>query len=188
MRIAIPASLLALSVSLGGVAMGCGGGDSAPGPSSPASERAVAAGSGKAVKEGDKAPAVSLDSMNGTSKLAVTPGKVTIVDFWATWCGPCQKSFPKLQELYVKYKASGLEIIAISVDDDGDKGKIPEFAKTAGAKFPVGWGGKKVADQWKPENMPTSYVVGKDGVVKHIHRGYHDGEQAELEKELKALF
>ena len=169
--------------------MGCGGGEAAPDPKSPTSAKGSGGGAtGKAVKEGDKAPAFSLDSMNGTGKLAVAPGKVTIVDFWATWCGPCQKSFPKLQELYVKYKASGLEIVAISVDEDGDKGKIPDFVKTTGVKFPVGWGGKKVADEWKPENMPSTYVVGKDGVVKHVHRGYHDGEEAELEKELKALF
>ena len=120
--------------------------------------------------------------------MTVAPGKVTIVDFWATWCEPCKKSFPKHQELYVKYKASGLEIVAVSVDDE--KNGIVDFAKThGGAKFPVGWDdGKKIADKWKPENMPSSYIVGKDGVVKHVHRGYHDGEEQEVEKELKALF
>jgi len=139
------------------------------------------------VKAGDKAPTFSIESMNGQGKLEVKPGKVTIVDFWATWCEPCKKSFPKLQELYVKYKANGLEIVAVSVDDE--KNGIPDFAKTHGAKFPVGWDdGKKIADRWKPENMPSSYIVGKDGVVKHVHRGYHDGEEAEIEKELKALF
>jgi len=185
MRIRISTPLLALSVSLAALAMGCGGGEAAPDPKTPAT---AGGGSGKAVKEGDKAPALSIDSMNGTGKLAITPGKVTIVDFWATWCGPCQKSFPKLQDLYVKYKASGLEIVAVSVDEEGDKGKIPDFVKTAGAKFPVGWGGKKVGDEWKPENMPSTYIVGKDGVVKHVHRGYRDGEEVELEKELKAMF
>jgi len=184
MRIRIPVSLLALAVSLGVAVVGCGGGD-APAAKSPASEKG---GDGKGVKPGDKAPSFSIDSLNGTSKLTIAPGKVTIVDFWATWCEPCKKSFPKLQELYVKYKANGLEIVAISVDEEADKGKIPDFAKTHSAKFPVGWGGKKVADEWKPENMPSSYIVGKDGVVKHVHRGYHDGEELELEKELKAMF
>ncbi len=140
-----------------------------------------------AVKVGDKAPSFSIDSLNGQGKVALAPGKVTIVDFWATWCEPCKKSFPKYQELYVKYKASGLEIAAVSVDDE--KGEIPAFAKTHGAKFPVGWdNGKKIADKWKPENMPSAYIVDKQGVVRHVHKGYHDGEEKEIEKELKALF
>jgi len=135
------------------------------------------------------APDFAGESVNGKGKVALAQwkGKVVLVDFWATWCEPCKKSFPKLQELYVKYRANGLEIVAISVDDE--KNGITDFVKTHGAKFPVGWDdGKKIADKWKPENMPSSYIVGKDGVVKHVHRGYHDGEELEVEKELKALF
>ncbi len=139
-----------------------------------------------AVKVGDKAPTFSIESLNGQGKVAVAPGKVTIVDFWATWCEPCKKSFPKYQELYVKYKASGLEIAAVSVDDE--KGEIPGFAKTHGAKFPVGWdNGKKIAEKWKPENMPSAYIVDKQGVVRFVHKGYHDGEEKEIDKEIKSL-
>jgi peroxiredoxin len=184
MRISPP--LLALSLVVAVAAVGCGG--EAPNPKNPtATKSAGGGGDGKGVKEGDKAPTFTIDAMNGGGKMTIASGKVTIVDFWATWCEPCKKSFPKLQDLYVKYKASGLEIVAISVDDE--KTGIVDFAKTHGAKFPVGWDdGKKVADQWKPENMPSSYIVGKDGVVKHVHRGYHDGEELEVEKQLKALF
>lgn len=140
-----------------------------------------------AVKVGDKAPSFSVDSMNGAGKAAVSPGKVIIVDFWATWCEPCKKSFPKYQELYVKYKASGLEIVAISVDDE--KGGVPDFAKSHGAKFPVGWDeGHKIAERWGPENMPSAYIVDKHGVIRHVHKGYRPGEEAEIEKEIKALF
>ncbi len=135
---------------------------------------------------GPKAPTFSLDSITTKGKVTIVPGKVTIVDFWATWCEPCKKSFPALQELYTKYQASGLEIAALSVDDE--KGGIAQFAKTYGAKFPVGWDqGHKVADQWKPENMPSTYVVDKDGVVRFTHKGYHEGEEKELEKEIKSL-
>jgi len=187
MRMRIPASLLAISlvaVTLSVGSVGCGGAET-PNAADPTS--AKSGGDGKGVKQGDKAPTFTIDSMNGAGKMTVTSGKVTIVDFWATWCEPCKKSFPKLQELYVKYKANGLEIVAISVDDE--KNGIIDFAKTHGAKFPVGWDdGKKIADKWKPENMPSSYIVGKDGLVKHVHRGYHGGEEAEVEKELKALF
>jgi thiol-disulfide isomerase/thioredoxin len=119
-------------------------------------------------------------------ELPARGARVTIVDFWATWCDPCKKSFPKYQELYVKYKASGLEIVAVSVDDE--KKDIPDFIKTYGAKFPVGWDeGHKIADCYKPPNMPSAYVIDKNGVVKHVHNGYHDGEERELEKEIKGL-
>jgi cytochrome c biogenesis protein CcmG, thiol:disulfide interchange protein DsbE len=138
---------------------------------------------------GQPASAFSLPAMNGAGKVAVQPGKVTLIDFWATWCGPCQKSFPKYQELYVKYKSSGLEIAAVSVDNDDDKGKIPGFAKTYEAKFPVGWDeGHKIADCYKPPNMPSAYVVDKKGVIRFVHNGYKGDEEAKkLEEEIKGL-
>jgi peroxiredoxin len=135
---------------------------------------------------GKNASTFSISSVNGGSKMSIEKGKVTIVDFWATWCEPCKKSFPKYQDLYVKYKASGLEIVAVSVDDE--KKDIPEFIKSYGAKFPVGWDeGHKIAECWKPPSMPSAFVIDKNGVVKHLHNGYHDGEEKELEKEIKAL-
>jgi thiol-disulfide isomerase/thioredoxin len=135
---------------------------------------------------GKNASTFSLSSLNGGSKMGVEKGKVTIVDFWATWCEPCKKSFPKYQELYVKYKTSGLEIVAVSVDDE--KKDIPDFIKSYGAKFPVGWDeGHKIAECYHPPNMPSAYVIDKTGVVKFVHNGYHDGEEKELEKEIKSL-
>jgi peroxiredoxin len=133
-----------------------------------------------------KAPTFSLASMTTSGKVEIAPGKVVIVDFWATWCEPCKKSFPKLQELYVKYKSSGLEIAAISVDDD--RSNVAAFARAYGARFPVGWDdGHQVTEQFKPETMPTTYIVDKQGRIRHVHRGYHDGEVEELEREIKEL-
>jgi cytochrome c biogenesis protein CcmG, thiol:disulfide interchange protein DsbE len=122
-------------------------------------------------------------------KIGLEKGKVTIVDFWATWCEPCKKSFPKYQELYVKYKASGLEIVAVSVDEDDTKKEIPAFLKTHGdVKFPVGWdNGHKVADCYKPPGMPSAFIVDKQGVVKFMHQKYTPEEEKEIEKELKQL-
>ena len=135
---------------------------------------------------GKPASTFSLGSVNTGGKINVDKGKVILVDFWATWCEPCKKSFPKYQDLYVKYKSSGLEIVAVSVDDD-NKG-IQDFIKTYGAKFPVGWDeGHKIADCWQPQSMPSAFLIDKNGVVKNVHSGYHDGEEKELEKEIKAL-
>jgi cytochrome c biogenesis protein CcmG, thiol:disulfide interchange protein DsbE len=135
---------------------------------------------------GGKAPTFSLPSITTKGEVTIVPGKVTIVDFWATWCKPCEKAFPKLQELYVKYKADGLEIAAVSVDDE--QGGIKAFAKRFGAKFPVGWdSGKKVAAEYKPETMPTTFIIDKKGVVRHVHKGYKGDEVKQIEAEIKAL-
>ena len=126
--------------------------------------------------------------MNGKGKVSVAnlSGKVVIVDFWATWCEPCKKSFPKLQELFVKYKASGMDLIAVS--EDADTNGITDFGTTFGAKFPIVWdGGKAIAGKWQPKSMPSTFIVDKMGIVRFVHLGYHDGEEAEIEKEVKSL-
>jgi cytochrome c biogenesis protein CcmG/thiol:disulfide interchange protein DsbE len=113
-------------------------------------------------------------------------GKVVIVDFWATWCEPCKKSFPKLQDLNTKYKASGLVIVGLSEDDD--KGGIKDFGSSFGADFPLLWDADKaVAGKWQPGSMPSTFIVDRKGLVRFIHRGYHDGEEVDIEKELKTL-
>jgi len=137
---------------------------------------------------GSPAPDFSVSTANGKGKvsLGTLKGKVVLVDFWATWCDPCKKSFPKLQELYTKYQASGLEIVGVSEDDENQG--IAEFGQAHGAKFPLGWdSGKSIAGQWKPPNMPSSFLIDKSGIVRFAHLGYHDGDEAELEKELKTL-
>ena len=139
---------------------------------------------------GKPAPSFSLTSANGKGKadLASLKGKVVIVDFWATWCNPCKESFPKLQELYTKYNGNGVEIVGFSEDDDNSP-EIGNFGQAHGnVKFPIGWdSGKAVAGQYKPPTMPTSFVVDKNGIVRFVHVGYHDNDEAEIEKELKTL-
>lgn len=146
---------------------------------------------GKATKHdllNNPAPVFALDSLNGKGKidLAQWKGKVVLVDFWATWCEPCKKSFPKLEELRVKYEQSGFAIVAVSEDDEGNG--IPAFGTTHGSKFPLVWDkDKSVAGKWKPPTMPSSFVVDKKGVVRFVHLGYHEGEEKEIETELKSL-
>lgn len=137
---------------------------------------------------GSPGPDFSQTAVNGKGKVSLkgVNGKVAIVDFWATWCEPCKKSFPKLQELNVKYKASGLEIIGISEDDENQG--LTDFGTTYGAKFPLVWDdGKAIAGKWQPKSMPATFIVDRKGIVRFVHLGYHDGEEAEIEKEVKSL-
>jgi len=140
----------------------------------------------KTDKPSDSKSPFSFDSFNNAGKCEMHPGKVVIVDIWATWCEPCKKAFPKLQELHVKYKSAGLEIIALSADDEKDG--IASFAKQYGAKFPVCWDeSKKVIKKYEPKTMPSTYILDKTGKVRFTHSGYHEGEEAEMEKEIKSL-
>jgi cytochrome c biogenesis protein CcmG/thiol:disulfide interchange protein DsbE len=140
---------------------------------------------------GSRAPDFSVVAMAGHSgriSLRKLRGKVVVVDFWGTFCEPCKKSFPKLQELNAKYADSGLEIVAISEDEAEDKDKIPGFVNQFGAKFNIGWDpDKSVARHYNPPTMPSSYVIDRKGRVRYEHAGYHDEEDAVLEKELKKL-
>jgi peroxiredoxin len=140
---------------------------------------------------GNQAPDFSVKAVaggRGTMSLKSLRGKVVVVDFWGTFCEPCKKSFPKLQDLNTKYGASGLKIIGISEDESDDKDKIPGFADTYGAKFMLGWDADKaIARNYKPETMPSSFIIDKKGVVRYAHVGYHDGEESEVEKEIKEL-
>lgn len=137
---------------------------------------------------GKPAPAFSLARVNGAGTLsnATAKDKVLVLDFWATWCEPCKKSLPKLQELSVKY---GSQVVVIGVNVDDDKGVIKGFLSTHKIKFPVGWDGKDktVADKFAPPTMPGSYVIDKTGVVRFVHVGYKDGEELDVEREIKSL-
>jgi peroxiredoxin len=140
---------------------------------------------------GNPAPDFSLKAVaggSGTVSLKSLRGKVVLVDFWGTFCEPCKKSFPKLQDLNTKFSASGLKIVGISEDESDDKDKIPGFADTYGAKFTLGWDeDKTIAKAYKPPTMPSTFIIDKKGVVRFAHVGYHDGEEAEVEKEIKEL-
>jgi cytochrome c biogenesis protein CcmG/thiol:disulfide interchange protein DsbE len=139
-------------------------------------------------KVGALAPKLEIQSMNGGGKVSIAPGKVTLVDFWATWCEPCKDSFPKYQELYAKYKSKGLEVIAVSGDEEDTKKEIPGFVKKYGAKFPVGWDqGHPIAECWKPTGNPSAYIIDKKGVVRHIHTTWHAGDEKKIEEQIKAL-
>lgn len=137
---------------------------------------------------GKVAPPFAKEAAVGSSTydLAQSRGKVVVVAFWATWCEPCKKAFPKLQEIYAKYQASGVDVVGISEDDERDG--IAEFAGTYGAKFPVVWdSGKKIAGKWEPKSMPATFILDKTGTVRFAHLGYHDGEDVEIAKEVKSL-
>jgi peroxiredoxin len=178
--IRFPRCVFFLGLALAATELACAGGSGeSSGPSTPADGAQV----------GKPAPDFSVAAVvNGSGKVTLNDlrGKVVLLDFWGTFCEPCKKSFPKLQDLNTKYGASGLKILGISEDDE--KGEIPSFASSLGAKFTLGWDqDKSIARSYKPSTMPSSFLIDKNGVIRYAHVGYHDGEELEVEKEIKEL-
>jgi thiol-disulfide isomerase/thioredoxin len=135
---------------------------------------------------GKPAPAFGAVKVGGGAfELAGERGHVVVVMFWATWCEPCKKAFPQLEKLAEKYRD---QVTIVGVSEDDDPNGIEEFAAIYDGKFDVVWDeSKHFAGKWQPKSMPASFVVDAGGVVRFVHLGYDDGEDAEIEKELKTL-
>ncbi|MEO5996165.1 MAG: TlpA disulfide reductase family protein [Chitinophagaceae bacterium] len=119
-------------------------------------------------KIGEKTPNIALrDVKGGVRRLSEYSNKVVLVDFWASWCGPCRRSNPNLVRLYAKYKAKGFEIYGVSIDEDKAAWKkaIAKDNISWTQVIEVGaWDGR-VASAWKVEQLPTSYLLSKSGIV-----------------------
>lgn len=135
---------------------------------------------------GTKIPSFRLDRLDGPGAVGLPNGKVTIVTFIATWNAPAQKSLPKLQEIYLQLASKGLAMIAISVDDNVEG--VREFAATNGAKYPLTWDkDHRIANRLRPPSMPTTLIVDRNGVLRFVHRGYHEGTAEEIARDAASL-
>jgi cytochrome c biogenesis protein CcmG/thiol:disulfide interchange protein DsbE len=122
--------------------------------------------------DGDKAPDFSLKSVDGkTIKLSDYKGKVVIVDFWATWCGPCRRGIPDLVSLQKEFK-DDLVIIGISLDAEKTIKDVPGFVKSYSINYPIVYGDEKVIMAYGGiQSIPTAFVVDKKGNVVDRHIG-----------------
>jgi len=107
-------------------------------------------------------------------------GKVVVLDFWASWCGPCRRSFPWLNEMHHKYQQDGLVVIGVNLDANEDD--AAEFLKDYPADFRIIFDrDAALATEYGVEAMPSSYVIGRDGELKASHRGFKVRQQDEYE-------
>jgi cytochrome c biogenesis protein CcmG/thiol:disulfide interchange protein DsbE len=139
-----------------------------------------------AVAAGEAAPAFALPTGTGQSvELDKLRGNVVYVDFWASWCGPCKRSFPWMNEMTRKYGPKGLTIVAINVDkkrEDAEK-----FLKLTPAEFTVVYDpAGNVPASWQVTAMPSSYLVDASGKVVLVESGFKDERKGEVEARIRA--
>ncbi len=143
--------------------------------------------SARALIPGDAPPPIDMPDLTGENvELAALKGKVVLVDFWASWCRPCKQEMPVLEALHEKYAAQGLVIVGVNIDSSSKK--MNKFLKGTPVSFRIVHDRKLVvANRYEPETMPTSYLIGKDGTLRHVHEGFGKGDAGALEERLKAL-
>lgn len=131
----------------------------------------------------DNAPEFSLRDINKQKvSLSDYQGKVVLVNFWATWCGPCQAEMPHLQKMYVELEEQGFVVLSISADNARDASKVKPLIKRNGYTFPVLLDtDSTVLNQYNPESvLPYNILIGRDGNIIWQKASYAPGEEVEL--------
>jgi thiol-disulfide isomerase/thioredoxin len=131
--------------------------------------------------------AATAQDLSGKDVRIEAAGKVLVVDFFASWCDPCRAQMPHLDGLARDLGGRGLAVVGVSFDEE--RFAAEGFASQLGVSFPVLWdrGGERLARPLDIERLPTTLLVDRAGVVRHVHVGYDARVGAEVEAEVRAL-
>jgi peroxiredoxin len=135
----------------------------------------------------DAARDFTLKSHDGSNlRLAEMKGQVVMLNFWASWCGPCRQEMPILEQLNKKYGKLGFTVWGINVDED--PAMAEKLLKETGVTFPVLFDSRnEVSELYGVDAMPTTVMVDRDGNIRFRHRSYKPGTEEEYEKQIKSL-
>jgi thiol-disulfide isomerase/thioredoxin len=135
---------------------------------------------------GQPAPALAgVDTQGRSVDLASLTGKIVVVDFWASWCEPCQEAMPGLDQLAADY-AEQLVVIGVSVDDDPEDARA--FVERVGVQFPIVHDkAHSIAARWAPPKMPTTFVIDPAGVILAVHDGYDGATLSKLRAQIDGI-
>ena len=133
------------------------------------------------------APDFALRSMKGSPvRLSEHLGEVVIINFWATWCGPCRQEMPLLDALYGKYKQAGLVLLSVNIDEKVEP--AIEMAQTLRVSYPVLFDARKeVSRAFDVGAMPVTVLVDRAGVVRYVSEGYKPGYEKRYTDKLREL-
>jgi len=132
------------------------------------------------------APDINLPGLTGEFRLSELKGKVVYLDFWASWCKPCKKSFPWLHDMKKKFADQGFEVATINLDKE--RALADTFLKAFDINFIVGFDSEgKTAAEYKLRGMPSSFMIGRDGNIYASHVGFRDKDKEKLEEAIRRL-
>ena len=131
----------------------------------------------------EQAKPFHLKTLNGQISLSKLKGQIVYLDFWASWCHPCRKSFPWMNTMLNKYQNKGLKIVAVSLDSQ--RKHTNEFLKKMPVSFTIALDPDgKIADEYGVEVMPTAFLIGRNGKILWSHRGFLNSERNKLEAKI----
>ncbi len=136
---------------------------------------------------GKQAPDFTLRSDQGDNKkLSEYRGKVVLINFWASWCGPCQQELPKLAELRQLHDQYDFELLAVNIDEEPEKAL--KLANKLGINFPVLFDEeKRVSKLYDIDAMPMTILIDRNGDVRYLHRGYKESYLSLYQQQIKKL-
>ncbi|MGB5102176.1 MAG: TlpA disulfide reductase family protein [Steroidobacteraceae bacterium] len=133
------------------------------------------------------APDFALPAREGAAvRLSELKGQVVMINFWATWCGPCRQEMPLLQQLQSKYEPLGFTLLGVNVENDSAAAQA--WLKGMPVTFPILFDREnEVAERFGVQGMPSTVFVDRAGNVRHVHRGYKPGDEAKYADVIRSL-
>ena len=145
-------------------------------------------GGGQANQVGQPAPEITVQRISGKPvSLSNYRGQVVLLDIWASWCGPCKQELPMLDDIASRLHHRGVEILAVSVDQEREN--VVKFLGARGhwaltiAHDSTG----EIADRLQPDKMPTSYIIDRQGIIRYVNYGFQPSDAATIEQRLADL-
>ena len=135
----------------------------------------------------DIAPDFSLpDDKGAVVSLQDFDGQVVLINFWASWCGPCREEMPLLNELHKRYEPLGFTMLGVNVEEDSAAAQ--RFLQGTAVSFPILFDRENsVSKLYDVIAMPSSVLVGRDGTVRYIHHGYEPGNENDYQDQIRQL-
>ena len=133
------------------------------------------------------APDFTLKSLSGENlKLSELRGEVVMVNFWASWCGPCRQEMPLLDQLYKRYQPMGFTVLGVQVEEDTNAAK--KTLQEVPGSCPVLFVSKNQGGTRDNVNaMPSTFLGDRDGKLRFMHKGYMPGYEEEYQQQIRAL-
>ena len=133
------------------------------------------------------APEFSLMTLTGEEmSLAKNKGKILLIDFWATWCGPCRESIPHLVYLHKTYREQGLEVVGLSMDK-GDPKAVDHFSKSLDIPYPIAIAPEEIARAYGVNGLPTTVLIDREGKIREKIVGFNTAIAKKIESRVVEL-